>query len=78
MKDAEIVKDIMKTKGVRPCDVAGILGLSLQTMNDRINKPRANGLTTATLNDLLRALGYKAVIMPREQRMQDGWYKLED
>lgn len=64
MTDKEIVKSIMKEKGIGNAEAANALGLTPATMWDRLNGKK-NSLTVTKLNEILRYLGYDLVIMPR-------------
>ena len=74
MKANEAVRDIMKVKGVRPVDLRKRLGLESNTLAGRLNQ---SNLSVDKLNEMLRVMDYKLVIVPRDARMGSEWYEVE-
>ena len=74
MKACEAVKEIMKGKGVRVVDLRKRLGLESNTMVGRLNQ---ENISVAKLNEMLRAMDYKVVIVPSDKRLNAGEYEVE-
>ena len=74
MKANEAVRDIMKVKGVRPVDLRKRLGLESNTLAGRLNQ---SNLSVDKLNEMLRVMDYKLVIVPSDARIGSEWYEVE-
>ena len=74
MKACEAVKEIMKSNGVRVVDLRKRLGLESNTMVGRLNQ---ENISVAKLNEMLRAMDYKVVIVPSDKRVNAGEYEVE-
>ena len=74
MKACEAVKEIMKGKGDRVVDLRKRLGLESNTMVGRLNQ---ENISVAKLNEMLRAMDYKVVIVPSDKRLNAGEYEVE-
>lgn len=74
MNCKEIIKSIMVEQNKTLSDVADAMGIKSTALWDRLKtKKSINGkevktlnITVAKLNDILRVLGYKIVIVPRD------------
>lgn len=78
MTSKEIVKEIMKEQSLSNAAMAEKLSITPAALWDRLNNTKnAKDLSVATLNDMLRALGYKIQIVPRDSRVPDKGYKVE-
>jgi predicted DNA-binding protein (UPF0251 family) len=65
MNAKEIVIKLMEEQNKTNAEMADIIGVSKAAMWDRLKSPKTNNLTVKKLNEMLRALGYEIVIMPR-------------
>lgn len=74
MKATEIVRDVMEREGVKQTTLAARLNIKKTTMNERL---KFNNISIDKLNDMLRALDYKVLIVPRNSRVPDGGYEVE-
>lgn len=74
MLASESVREIMKIKNVRPSVLCSRLGIKSNALCSRLN---ARGISVSKLNETLRALDYKIVIVPRETRLPDGGIEIE-
>lgn len=72
------VREIMERKGIGTNALAKMIGKIPQTVSDRLNPEKGTNLSIDKLDELLTAMGYKIVLMPVNEKMQDGWYKVED
>ena len=81
MTGREIVKDIMNKQGKTSADMADSLGITQAAIWDRLNelnkKKEVKDIVVGTLSDMLRVLGYKIYILPRNFRVPDDGYKVE-
>lgn len=75
----EIVLKLMGDQNKTNAQMADAIGISSAAMWDRLKSPKTNNLTIKKLNEMLRALGYELVIMPRAKagRIDDA-YVVED
>ena len=74
MKATDAVKEIMKVKGIRKVDLRRRLGLESNTMSNRLDQ---EDISIVKLNEMLRVMDYKVVIMPRESRIGTDAYEVE-
>ncbi len=79
MNAKEIVIKLMEEQNKTNAEMADIIGISKAAMWDRLKSPKTNNLTVKKLNEMLRALGYELVIMPRAKAGRiDGAYIVTD
>ena len=77
MNSKEIVKDILKKQDKKNAEFADMLNISPNALWDRLNNTRkTKDLSVSTLNDMLRVLGYKILIVPRDTKVEDS-YKVD-
>lgn len=78
MTSKEIVKAIMQEKGKKNVEFAFELKISPNALWDRLNNTKATkDLSVSTLDDMLRRLGYKILIVPRTTEVPDDGYTIE-
>ena len=77
MKGREIVKEIMKEQGVTNSLMANRLNITQAALWDRINSGKVKDIPLSTLNEMLRALDYKIIIVPTDSRVPDKGYKVD-
>lgn len=77
MKGREIVKEIMKEQGVTNALMANRLNITQAALWDRINSSKVKDIPLSTLNEMLRVLDYKIIIVPTDNRVPDKGYKVE-
>ena len=77
MTGREIVKDIMNRQEKSNAEVADMLGISQAAIWDRLNNKKVKDIPLSTLNEMVRVLGYKICILPRDHRISDEGYKVE-
>lgn len=65
MNAKEIVIKLMEEQDKSIAEMAGIIGINRAAMWDRLKSPKTNNLTVKKMNEMLRALGYELVVMPR-------------
>lgn len=74
MKAAEAVKEIMKQQDVRVGTLSARLNIKSNVLSERLGQ---TNLSMAKLNEMLRALDYKVIAVPRDTRLQEGHIELE-
>ncbi len=75
MNEKDIVNQVMEEQGKTLADVAAIVGLSPAALWDRLRSPKNKSLTVLKLNEILTALNYEVVLMPRAKAGKiDGAY----
>lgn len=70
----EAVKAIMKIKEVRPSMLCDRLGIKSNVLSERFKQ---KNVSVEKLNEMLRAMDYKIVIVPRETRTPSGGFDIE-
>lgn len=74
-----ILRDIMDRKGIGITKMAKICGFKYpQTVSDRLGTGKSANMSTDTLDQMVRALGYKVLVVPEDVKMRDGWYEIDD
>lgn len=74
MKATRIIREILAEKNMRISVLAKMVGQDRRIVDKRI---RQDGITIDSLDKLVKALGYKIVIMPIEKRLPEGAYEVE-
>lgn len=74
MKTGEAIREIMKAKGVTLSALADKIGKSTRLVSDRL---RQENMSVDKLNELVRTMDYKIVLVPRERKVGQGEYRLE-
>lgn len=77
MRAREIVKAIMDKFGITNAVMASRLNISQAALWDRLNNKKVKDIPVSTLSEMLRALDYKVVIVPRGSRVPEGGYEVE-
>ena len=70
----EAVKEIMKLKDIRPAVLCDRLKIKSNVLSERFKQ---KNVSVEKLNDMLRAMDYKVVVVPRETRIPEGGYEIE-
>lgn len=68
------VRCVMANFGVTVTRLSNRMGRPTRFLCDRLAR---DNTSIDKLNEILRLLDYKIVIVPRETRLRDGWYELE-
>ena len=74
MKTGEAVRSIMKEKGVGTNALAARLNKKQNVISERLGQ---ENISVSKLNEMLRVLDYKVVLVPRESRVPEGGYEVE-
>jgi hypothetical protein len=74
MKATKIVREIMSAQGVKVAALADKLKIKSNVLSERLGQ---ENISIAKLDEMLRLMDYKIVVMPRDSREQEGWYRVE-
>lgn len=74
MKANEAIREIMEKTGTRISTLSRMTGVKVNTLSNRIAR---EGITVATLNETIRAMDYKIVIVPGNTRIPEGGFEVE-
>mgnify|MGYP004445677279 FL=1 len=72
-----ILKKIMVSKCITNADLYKKLRINPATLWERLNSKRTDNMTVNKLNEMLKCLGFKTVIVPEEKTVSDGEYEVE-
>lgn len=72
------IRSIMERNGIGLNALAHKMGKNSQFVSDKLNPAKGLNMSTDKLDEMIRAMGYKIVLMPVEEELQDGWYEVED
>ena len=70
----EAVKEVMKLKEVRPAVLCDRLGIKSNVLSERFKQ---KNVSVSKLNEMLRLMDYKVVLVPRETRIPEGGFEVE-
>ena len=70
----EAIKEIMKMKDIRPAVLCDRLKIKSNVLSERFKQ---KNVSVEKLNDMLRAMDYKVVVVPRDTRIPEGGYEIE-
>lgn len=74
MKTGEAVREIMKSKEVGVNALAGRLDKTPRLVSERLNQ---KNISIAKLREMLIALDYKIVIVPRNAKIPENGFEVE-
>lgn len=74
MKANEAVREIMNTQEIKIATLASRLNIKHNVMSERL---RQNNISIDKLNEMLRVLDYKILVVPRSSRVPDGGFEIE-
>lgn len=77
MKARELIKVIMEKQDVSNARMADRLNITQATLWDRLNTKKAKDIPVSLLSEMLRALDYKVVLVPRSSRTPSDGYEVE-
>lgn len=70
----EAVKEVMKIKEVRPSVLCDRLKIKPNVLSGRFTQ---RNVSVDKLNEMLRAMDYKVMIVPRETKVPDNGFEVE-
>lgn len=74
MKAGDAIKKVMSEKSVKVAQMAYMTGKKSNVISERLSQ---ENISVGKMMEMLRVLEYKVVIIPRDAKMQDGWYEVE-
>ena len=77
MKGREIIKAIMDKQGESNADLAAKLNISQAALWDRLNSKKVKDIPVSLLQEMLRVMNYKVIIVPRSTRLPSDGYEVE-
>lgn len=76
MRGREIIAAIMEKNNVSNAQMAHKLGISIATMWDRINSKKVKDIPLSKLNEMVRELDYKIIVVPNDKQVEDGEFEV--
>lgn len=70
----EALKEIMKLREVRPAMLCDRLGIKSNVLSERFKQ---KNVSVTKLDEMLRLMDYKIVLVPREARTPEGGFEVE-
>lgn len=70
MTASEAIKEILKLKGLNQAKLSDMLDIPLKTLNERL---RHKNISVNKLDETLRVMGYKIMVVPRETKVENGF-----
>lgn len=70
----EAVKEVMKVREVRPSVLCDRLGIKSNVLSERFKQ---KNVSVSKLNEMLRSMDYKIVIVPRDAKKIEGAIEIE-
>lgn len=70
----DAVKKVMELRGLRTMDLAGKLNIKSNVLTKRYTQ---QNVSVEKLNEMLRPMSYKVVIMPETSEIPDGAFTIE-
>ena len=77
MKGREIIKAVMEKQGESNAALASKLNISSAALWDRLNSKKVKDIPVSLLQEMLRVMGYKVIIVPRSTRLPIDGYEVE-
>jgi hypothetical protein len=74
MKASEAVRKVMELTKTRVADIAFMTNKKQNVISERLTQ---ENISVAKLNEMLRVMNYKIVIVPRETRIPDRGFEIE-
>ena len=74
MKATTAVREVMTIRNEKVTSLADKLKVKSNVLSERLSQ---DNISIAKLDEMLRLMDYKIVLVPRETREQKGWYRVE-
>ena len=75
MKAKDAIRKVMELQNIGTCKMADRMGKPPRLVSDRL---RHDNISILKMNELLRLLDYKIVIVPKEARIPEGGYEIDE
>lgn len=73
----KVVREVMAIKGVGTGALADRLRKPDRLISDRLSLDKGTNISVDKLSEMLRALDYKIVIVPNNERMKQDWFEID-
>ena len=70
----EVIRKIMQIKSVNGSTLASRLSIKQSTLSQRFTQ---KNISIDKMNEMLRVMDYKMIVVPRQTRLPDGGFELE-
>ena len=70
MTASEAIEEILKLKELNQAKLSDMLNIPLKTLNERL---RHKNISVNKLDETLRVMGYKIMVVPRETKVENGF-----
>lgn len=74
MRAMEAVKEVMLLRGVKQIELADRIKVRQNTLSERMTQ---KNVSVQKLDEMLNAMDYKIVIVPRSTRLPEGGFEVE-
>lgn len=74
MKASAAIREVMKAQGIGTNKMADRLNKPARLVSDRLGQ---DNISVAKIDEMLRVLDYKILIVPREARVPEGGFEIE-
>lgn len=74
MKATTAVREVMTIRNEKVASLSDKLKVKSNVLSERLSQ---DNISIVKLDEMLRLMDYKIVIVPRETREQEGWYRVE-
>lgn len=74
MKATEALKKVMALKDIKPTVLCDRLGIKSNVLSERFKQ---KNISVEKLNEMLKVMDYKIVILPREARLPENGFEIE-
>ena len=70
----QALKEVMKIREIRPAVLRDRLGIKSNVLSERFKQ---KNVSVTKLNEMLRLMDYKIVVVPRDNRVPEGGFEIE-
>ena len=74
MLASEVIKEVMRLKDVTTSVLSKRLGVAQNTLSERYKQ---KNISIGKLNETLRAMDYKVIVVPSSARIPEGGFEVE-
>ena len=74
MKATNAVREIMTEKNIKVASLSDKLKVKSNVLCERLGQ---NNISIGKLDEMLRLMDYKIVVVPRETIEREGWFRIE-
>lgn len=74
MRTGNAVREVMKLKQIGVNQLADLMGKTPRLVSERLGQ---ENISVKKLNEMLRVMGYKTIIVPRDTRIPSDSFEIE-